>query len=138
MASKIDYAIRVTPIYEYSGGEGNSVHSIASDFGKSFGGGGAVASPSYTNGTTATSNVSTSATTLATTPTSCKGIFVKNTGLDDTNTATVSTVTVSVGGVQIAVLAPSGAIFLPSPESSTAFTAASSSGTVKVEYATFD
>ena len=137
MASKIDYAIRVMPILEYSGGEGNTVHSIASDFGKSFSGGGAVASPSYTNGTTATSNVSTSA-TLATTPASCKGIFVKNTGLDDTNTATVSTVTVSVGGVQIAVLAPSGAIFLPSPESSTAFTAASSSGTVKVEYATFD
>lgn len=137
MASRIDYAVSATPVYEYSGGEGQAVHSIASDFGKSFGGGAAVASPSYTNGTTATSNVSTSA-TLATTPASCKGIFVKNTGLDDTNAATTSTVTVSVGGVQIAVLAPSGAIFLPSPASSTAFTAASSSGTVKVEYATFD
>jgi len=137
MASRIDYAISVTPIYEYSGGEGNAVHSIASDFGKSFGGGAAVGSPSYTNGTTSTSNISASA-TLATTPASCKGIFVKNTGLDDTNTATTSTVTVSVGGVQIAVLVPNGAIFLPSPASSTAFTAASSSGTVKVEYATFD
>ena len=137
MASRIDYSVSVSPIYLYTGGEGADVHSIASDFGKSFSGGASVASPAYNNGITGTTTLSGSA-TIATTPASCKGIFIKNTGLDTSDASTTATVTVSVGGTDIAVVEAGGAFFLPSPVSSTAFTGVPSSGTVKVEYATFD
>lgn len=135
MASRIDYSVSVSPVYLYTGGEGADVHSIASDCGKSFSGSASVASPTYK--TTGTTTLSGSA-TIATTPASCKGIFIKNTGLDTYNATTTATVTVSVGGTDIAVVEAGGAFFLPSPVSSTAFTGAPSSGTVKVEYATFD
>ena len=137
MASRIDYSVSVSPVYLYTGGEGADVHSIASDFGKSFSGSASVASPTYTNGTTGTVTLSESSEIVAT-PASCKGIFIKNTGLDTDNAATTATVTISISSTTIAVLEAGGAFFLPSPVSGTGFDGNPSSGTVKVEYATFD
>lgn len=136
MASRISYAVSVTPVYTHAEGEGLSTDVLATDIGKTLGGSADVSStPSYANAALATEAKTGSGAALVTTPTSCKGLFVRNTGLDENGSSTTATVTVIAASTNLCVLDPGGAIFFPSIQSSLAITVTISSGQVQIEHA---
>ncbi len=136
MASRIQYSVSVTPVFTHSNAEGPSADVVATDFAKTFGGSGVVSSPTYGAGG-AKATVAHTSGTLVSTPASCKGLFVRHTGVDENDAVTAATVTVTLNSVQVAILEPGGAFFLPSPVSSVAVGCTPSAGQVKLEYAVF-
>lgn len=140
MASRIEYAVNVTPIYTATNAEMNDTDVIAKDINKSLGGNGSIAvtwgttngysagAPSYKDGNGGTIAVL-----------SGKFLFIKHTGYTLVTGAlgvvTASTLTISIGSeTGVLKLSAGEAICLPLNTYSGTITLASSSGTIAVEY----
>ena len=141
MASRIEYAVSVSPIFTHATGEGQADRdSIAGDFNKVFGGSGKVSSPQYgAAGATGTTAFTGTGSALLTTPTSCKGLFLRHTGVDEDDAATTDTATIIFDTKIIAILEAGCAFFLPSPAAAAAVTITISTpaNQIKIEHTVF-
>lgn len=142
MASRIEYAVSVTPVYTHATGEGQAgVDSIAADINKRLSGNGTVTGATF--GATSLSNVNAAAggTELVAATSGAKMVFLRHRSVDGSGAATEATVDIAVGATDIARLNPGEAMCLPQfgvANTASALNGYASSGTVSVEVAIID
>jgi hypothetical protein len=140
MASRVEFAVSVTPIYTHVAGEGAAADVIATDVGKSVSGSGSVSvtwgsttgyaagSPIYVEG-----NGGTIGSTI-----SGKILYIKNTGYTLVTGAlgviTTADLLISIGSETNVLKVPAGAAIILPLNASMLFTLSSSSGSIAVEY----